>query len=276
MKSKRKEAPANVGSKIAPEAQPVLAKPAKSKPAPKLTVVAPSVLSKSTSNITPTVEIASELQQAFDHFNSTLFNGVELPQVILSLARLKKAAGMFWPKRWVRDRSKVADKHEIGLDPIFLRGTDDKFGLSVLVHEMVHELIEVRGHAPKKAYHCKRWAEAMNAVGLKPVAIKTDKNTKKDVRIEGKETGPRCTHDVVKGGEFDVAAEALIAKGFKFSWAAIPEPEKVKKDKTKKAGVKVKYTADCDTSFWGKGGIIAVCQCGCKSKFVSEDGDGDE
>lgn len=279
-KTKRKEAPATVGlTKAKPvteaqrEARAVNPKAAREKfkkiladDEAKLSV-AKSVHPKHTSNITPTVEIASELQAAFDHFNATLFDGVTLPQCILSLARLKKAAGMFWPKRWVRDRSKVADRHEIAVDPIFLRRTDDKFALSVIAHEMVHCLIEEQGHGPKRAYHCKRWAAAMKAIGLQPVAMA------KGARVEGKETGPNCTHDVVKGGEFDIAATALLDKGFKFSWAAVPEPEKVKKEKKKKAGVKVKYTCSCcENAVWGKGGMKFTCQDGGED-FVQQGGD---
>lgn len=247
----------SVHSKKTPSAQ----KPKPSKPSPQ---------PRNTSNITPTVEIASELQAAFDHFNGTLFAGMDLPQCVLSLVRLKKAAGHFWPKQWARDRSKTGGFHEIGLDPIVLRDRTDKIGLSTLAHEMVHLLLEVRGEGPKRSYHCKKWATAMKAIGLQPIAVV------KGSPVEGKETGANCTHEIVKGGEFEAAAYALLEKGFKFSWSALPVPKPEPKAKKKKAGVKVKYTCTCcDTSFWGKGGIKATCQEGGED-FVQQGGDTDE
>jgi len=228
-KSKRKEAPATVG---------LQAKPAAVKKS------APTVHKTDTArNITPTLEIANELQEAFDFFNAKLFDDEGkpgLPQCILTLVRLKKAKGYFWPKQWARDRAKTGDHHEIGIDPVVAHGRDDKETLSTLVHEMVHLLVEHMGHGPKRAYHCKRWAAAMNAIGLKPYAIV------KGVATRDKETGANCSHDIVKGGAFDKAADDLIAKGFKFSWFALTLPKPEKKKKTK-AGAKVAHVCpECE------------------------------
>lgn len=273
-KSKRKDAPASVGLKKSADAKPVLAKSAKTTP-----TAASSVHSKSTTSVKPsnsmppTLEIADELQRAFSHFNKALFDD-NLPHVVLTLTRLRKYEGLFAPKRWLHQQGKKADHHEIQLDAVRIREKGTKHALQTIVHEMVHLLVFTHTENAKEKhnpYHCKKWAVAMKAVGLQPVALVKGK------RVEGKETGANCTDDVIPGGEFDKTADDLIASGFAFNWGAIPEPEKEKKGKKKKAGVKVKYTAKCDTSFWGKGGIVATCQCGCKSKFVEQGGgDGDE
>lgn len=224
------------------------------------------------SNVAPSVEIATELQQAFDHFNRTLYAG-KLEPVVFSNCRLKKAKGYFWAKQWARRKEMKGKVHEIGLDFAKLHGENDKQVLSTLVHEMAHLQIEQIGKAPKKPFHCKYWVAAMKQVGLTPIIIDSKGN------ISSKPTGPNATHEIDKGGPFDKACDELLKSGFKLSWAseAVIEPEKPKAKK--RAGGKFKYEADCGAAFWGKPNIAANCQCGCGSEFVQldkEDADGSE
>lgn len=204
----------------------------------------------------PTLGIAQELQQAFDHFNRELFEG-QLPQCVLTLTRLRKYAGLFAPKRWVNrsQKAKENDMHEIQVDAVVMSARGDKRALSTLVHEMVHLAVEHSGHGPKKAYHCKRWAAAMKELGLQPIAIV------KGQQVSGKETGANCTHEIVKGGPFCQSADDLLKSGFVFSWGAIAEPEKVKSDKKKsKAGAKVAHVCpECNNKAWGKSSMVLVC-----------------
>lgn len=248
------------GASLAPKAAAEVAK----KPAPAAAAL---------SNAQPaTLAIAAELQQAFDHFNTEFFNK-QLPQCVLTLTRLRKYAGMFAPKRWVSRsvKAKEADMHEIQIDAVVMREKGDKRALSTLLHEMIHLAVEHAGHGPKKAYHCKRWAGIMKEMGLQPIAVV------KGQPVPGKETGANCTHEIVKGGAFDKAADALLAEGFKFSWGAIAEPEKVKgKGKKSKAGAKVAHECEgCGDKAWGKSSLKLVCGT-CKQPMVCEERDADE
>jgi len=222
-------------------------------------------------NIAPTVEIAAELQAAFDHFNATLFGGT-LEAPLLGFARLKKAHGYFWAKQWKRRGAKAHDTHEIALDPYRCSQARDKDVLGTLVHEMVHLQDEQNGTSPKRVYHTKIWAGLMKEVGLYPSTTGAE---------GGKETGPNCSHYIVKGGRFDGAADALIAKGFKFSWHAAPVVEPEKGKKKKKAGAKAKHTCpDCDVNAWGKPTLNIMCGdcdtkmiCADRADYEGEDGD---
>ncbi len=206
-------------------------------------------------NTAPSVEIATELQTAFDHFNSRLFEG-KLEPVIFSNCRLKKAKGYFWAKQWARRKDLKGLVHEIGLDFAKLHGENDKEVLSTLVHEMVHLLVEQLGKSPKKSYHCKFWVAGMHKVGLEPVIL-SSKGQPLD-----KATGPNATHTIPAGGAYDEAFKALAATGFKLSWASQPvvEPEK-KEGKKKKAGAKAKHACPtCNANAWGKPSMVITCK----------------
>jgi predicted SprT family Zn-dependent metalloprotease len=254
-----KEAPAHVGAKKLSAAKSVHSAGTKSNTMP------------------PTLEIADELQKAFAHFNQALFDN-NLPHVVLTLTRLRKYEGLFAPKRWLEQKGKKADHHEIQLDAVRIREKGAKHALQTLVHEMCHLLVYTHTENAKEKhnpYHCKKWAGAMKAVGLQPVAVV------KGVRVEGKETGASCTDDIIPGGEFDKSADALIKEGFHFSWGAVAEPEKVKKQKSKKAGAKVAHVCPkCEQKAWGKPSLNITCG-DCKKPMKAQGGkddgeDGDE
>lgn len=166
----------------------------------------------------PTTEVAAQMQEAFDFLNHSLFGG-NLPPVMMAWTRLKKAHGYFWAKTWTRKGEKTRGVHEIALDPYRCSQEKDKDVLGTLAHEMVHELDEEEGTAPKRPYHTKIWAERMKAIGLYPSTTAAP---------GGKETGPNCSHYIIEGGLFDKAADDLLAKGFKFTWTTLPLPEKAK------------------------------------------------
>lgn len=215
----------------------------------------------------PTTQIASEFQQAFEFFNRDLFDSV-LPNCVIVIDRLKKAHGMFCPKRWDQ-RDGKRDVHEIRIDTSRLvkEGKGDKDVLGTLVHEMAHLAIEHAGYGPKKAYHCKRWAALMNDLGLKPMAIV------KGVPVKDKETGANCTHAIVKGGPFDQTADKFLKEGFSFTWATLTDPPKEKAAKKSKAGAKVAHECpDCGDKAWGKASLKLVCG-GCKVPMLCEQAD---
>jgi len=210
---------------------------------------------KSTVNVAPSIEIATELQHAFDFFNNKLFGG-KLEPVIFSNCRLKKSKGYFWPKQWARRKDVKGKVHEIGLDFARLHGENDKAVLSTLVHEMAHLADEQNGTAPKKPYHGKTWVAFMQMVGLTPVILDAKGMP------TGKLTGPNSTHEIDKGGKYELAYDELAKTGFKLSWAseAVIEPEKKSKGK-KKAGAKAKHTCPkCGVNAWGKPTLHLYCQ----------------
>ena len=94
-------------------------------------------------------------------------------------------------------------------------------------------------------------AHAMLWVGLRPISLDNP----------GKMTGQRVTHEIVAGGAFDVAADRLLATGFRFRWqaavltapAGAVMPEIVKRNK-------VKFSCpDCEQNAWGAPTIRLIC-----------------
>ncbi len=263
--AKGKKAPKASAPKVAkePAKQPahgVTAKQAKKPAKPKVDHAAevaniPLSSVNLKTNVAPSVEIATQLQQAFDHFNVSLFEG-KLEPVIFSNVRLKKSLGHFWAKSWTRRTELKGKVHEIGMDFARLQTAPehgDKLVLSTLVHEMCHELIEMK--AIKENGHGKYWVAAMLMVGLEPIILNA-----KGVPT-GKATGSHSSHKIIDGDRFDAAAKELLSTGFKFVWANEPLPEPEKKPKAKKkAGAKAKHTCpSCNANAWGKPSMVLTC-----------------
>jgi hypothetical protein len=143
------------------------------------------------------------LQKAYDHFNRHLFGG-ELPQVIMTLHRHKKALGYFSPQRFVLRQDSDARVHEIAMNPDYFRTeiTTER-SLSTLVHEMVHLWQQEFGTPPNRAYHNREWADKMQEVGLMPST--TGDNG-------GKQTGQSCSHYIMSGGAFAHVAANFLAE----------------------------------------------------------------
>lgn len=214
-------------------------------------------LTKRGSNTTPTLELADQLQQAFDFFNARLFKG-ELEQCLLSYEPHKKVKGYFLPKRFVKKMEKRASGdivlHKIALNPMTHHERTTKMTLSTLVHEMVHLKVEQSGKGPVRPYHCKKWAEAMTAIGLIPVVV----NSKG--LPTGKATGANATHEIEVGGPFEEACDELIKSGFDLPISQLPELPKETKPKKKKKKDTVTYCCpSCDTKFQAKRGLNANC-----------------
>ncbi len=172
------------------------------------------------------------LQDAFDFFNTRLFAG-ELPQVLLTLHRHKRAAGYFWADRFTLRGAKAqkdAIVHEIALNPeCFLEAVPTEKTLSTLAHEMAHLWQEDRGRKkPRKAYHNKEWADKMEEIGLMP------SNTGEK---GGKRTGQRMSHYIIPGGPFarscarylELVSEAVLINAVpKITVAATSDRKKLK------------------------------------------------
>lgn len=81
----------------------------------------------------PAIKAYSELQQAYDFFNSVLFNG-DLPDMLLTFQRGRNTFGYFAPERFTGESS----VSELAMNPDYFGGRSLADTLSTLVHEMVH------------------------------------------------------------------------------------------------------------------------------------------
>jgi hypothetical protein len=79
------------------------------------------------------------LQEAYDHFNATLFEGA-LPDVFITYQRRAHSAGYFSPDCF---SGRVGDfgRHELALNPDGFIGHTDEQIVQTLVHEMTHVLL---------------------------------------------------------------------------------------------------------------------------------------
>lgn len=182
------------------------------------------------------------LYTAFDHFNAQLFDG-KLPPVMIVAQRKRNTHGYFWNGMWKDGNG--GEMSEIALNPETL-GRGPKEVLSTLVHEMVHHEQQLFGK-PSKSGHNVEWCEMMERVDLTPVGVGN---------CAGKRSGRNFTHEIVEGGKFDVACDAILKKiGEDMKWHGKVARTVKTQDKSK-----VKHTCqNCGTNIWGKEGIMVNC-----------------
>ncbi len=199
----------------------------------------------------PTRETYTALQEAYDWFNRELFQS-NLPQALIVLHRKKNAKGYFWAEMWqgATDDDKL---DEISLTPETLH-RPDKDMLSTVVHEMVHLWQYHNGKPSRTGYHNQEWADMMEEIGLHPTVNGT---------WEGKSTGQKCTHLIVDGHRFDVAATNFLEDRKVISWYGVVPVQKEAKNKNK-----ILYTCGCNpvVKVWGKAGLSIACEI-CEQTF---------
>lgn len=182
------------------------------------------------------------MSQAYDHFNTELFDG-RLPDCVIVMHRKKGAAGYFWAEQWADADDNTAD--ELAMNPDVMRGRPLNETLSTLVHEMAHLEQQHFGKPSRNGYHNKEWAKMMDAVGLAPYNVKSP----------DKRTGQSCSHNIVEDGVFVTAYDKLIDAGFVLSWSTSTAGAKKAKKQPK-----VKYACPvCDAAVWGKPGLGIMC-----------------
>jgi predicted SprT family Zn-dependent metalloprotease len=206
--------------------------------------------------LSPTAEAYGELQQAYTHFNHTLF-GDALPYCLLTMQRRsRRTLGYFCHARFSRHDGATTD--EIALNPQHFKTRSVEEVLSTLVHEMCHLWQDHFGtRRSRSGYHNKEWANKMKEAGLQP------SDTGKP---GGKETGQQMTHFCIEGGQFLLAVRELLSTAFRVSWhehvavqeegggAGSPDPH------PGRSGKRVKFTCPgCQAHAWGKDSLKLVC-----------------
>ena len=158
-------------------------------------------------NTTPTSEAYAELQVAFDHFNSAIFEGA-LPSCLISLRSDGGSIGYFSGGRFVgRATGELID--EIALNAGYFGICPIREIMQTLVHEMVHQWQHHFGTPGRGRYHNREWADKMEAIGLMP----SDTGA-----AGGKRTGDSVSDYVIDGGRFDDACRDLLTRDYTLSW----------------------------------------------------------
>lgn len=109
------------------------------------------------SDIKPAIKAYSELQQAYDWFNPSLFDKA-LPDLLITLQRGRNTFGYFAPERFTGESS----VSELAMNPDYFGGRSLADTLSTLVHEMVHvwQPLKNAGAAIMIVYGARRWRKS--------------------------------------------------------------------------------------------------------------------
>ncbi len=201
----------------------------------------------------------SVLDEAYKHFNKTLFKN-ELPDCMLLLHRKgKHNLGYFHPERFVsrdevakREAKKIKqdDVHyidELSLNPDNFIGYSDTAILSTLAHEMVHVWqYRCTEKYPRNGYHDKVWGRKMEEIGLMP------SNTGAE---GGKKTGQQMHHYILQGGKFETQSLSFL-KTHAIKATSFP----LAKNTTSQKKNKVKYSCpSCEQNAWAKPEASLIC-----------------
>ena len=162
---------------------------------------------------TPTIEIYSALQRAYDHFNTTLFGG-KLPSVLIVLQRKTKTMGYVSYQRWESGDGRTVD--ELAVNPEFFLGFSNLETLQTMVHEMVHIWQQHFGNPSRRCYHNHEWANKMISLGLMPSHTG---------RPGGRRVGQKIAEYAYSDGSFFISALRLFFSGFGLPWVdRFPQP----------------------------------------------------
>jgi predicted SprT family Zn-dependent metalloprotease len=155
---------------------------------------------------TPTEQVYTELQHAYNVFNAQLFDG-QLPPCLITMQRKNRTYGYVSGERWNNLAGTVTD--EIAMHPMHCATRSAEELLSTLAHEMVHLWQHHCGKPSRRAYHNREWAEKMEAIGLEP----------SDTGCPGgKRTGQHMSQYIRDGGPFHRTYTALLVQGCALSW----------------------------------------------------------
>lgn len=234
-------------------------------------------------SVNPTNEFYGQLQDAYDHFNQDLFDGL-LPPCLITVQREKNSTGYFSPNRW-GNASGGKHVHEIALHPGYFIDRKLIEVFQTLVHEQCHLWLHETGKPGRAGYHNQKWAAKMKSIGLIPSSTG---------QPGGKSIGQKMSDYPAENGMFKDSCLKLVAKGFHFKWVdrrsailledqadaisskrkeeilylriaeTIGNFEYLPQPDVAKLKVKVKYhCCNCETNVWGKQGLNIRCEeCG--------------
>lgn len=156
----------------------------------------------------PTLAYAAQLQEAFEHYNKHLFDGV-LPPCLMTFQRVAKTFGYFSEQRFLSAKSGEATD-EIAINPQYLANYPPLEAMQTLVHEMVHMWQYHFGKPSKRSYHNREWAAKMEAIGLMPSSTGEP---------GGARTGEKMGDYPIRGGRFlQVTLELFAGEPFFLMW----------------------------------------------------------
>ena len=180
--------------------------------------------------LSPTASFYLALQNAFDHFNTELFDG-KLPHCLMTLRSASRVYGYHHAGRFISLKGEQID--ELGLHPGFFTMRPIESVLSTMVHEMVHHWQENLGTPSPSNAHNQEWAKKMEALGLMP----------SDTGLPGgKRTGRSVSHYIIPDGKFLPSCRKLVDGGFVIPWfdrhlPAEPESQVTLVQSLKDAGI---------------------------------------
>jgi SprT-like family len=194
---------------------------------------------------TPTRVQFTAYERMFEYFNRRLFANA-LPPCLLNFSRKARTYGFFAPERWQGGAGVV--RHEISLNPSWLRSRKPIEVASTLVHEMVHLWQQEAGQPSRRGYHNAQWASKMDEVGLVPSSTAAP---------GGARVGQLVSHYIAVGGRFAEAFAAMPAD-YLLPWSCEEPEEGTGKTTTRRN--KLKYTCPaCEANVWGKPGLAVIC-----------------
>lgn len=154
------------------------------------------------------MKIYKELQYAFDHFNTRLFNG-ECQPCLITLQRQANTMGYISYNRFCNIDNSNEYLHELALNPEY-------FGVKPLIevcqticHELSHLIIWQKGLDTRKTYHNSHWADLMESIGLIP---------SHNGRIGGRRVGQKMMDYPKPDGLFVIACNDLFMRGNIIGW----------------------------------------------------------
>ena len=195
------------------------------------------------------------LQQAYDHFNATLFEGA-LPDVFITYQRRANSTGYFSPDRF-SSRTERSGQHELALNPDGFIGRSDQQIVQTLVHEMTHVWQQAHGKPPARGYHNQEWSEKLKSVGLYPSSTGM---------VGGKETGQHMSDYIIPDGPFVRSYERLAETGWRLNLQSAPHANPTRAPK-----LKTKFRCEsCGQNAWGKPDLKIICKpCGTQMRAAA-------
>ena len=247
--------------------------------------------------MTPTEELYTSMQVAFDHFNTELFEG-KLPTVLFTTQRQHGMMGYFSANRWTSAKGQKC--HEIAINPLYVGRATLIELMQTLVHEMVHCWQHCYGKPSIRTYHNKEWSDKMVSIDLipsstgKPGGSRTGQNMNDYPKPKGKfiqacvsllkdkqfalpwvdrlaTSYGDCDDEAIAQEDNTDNMEALEGLGqvlieqLNTRMSQLFGPHAFVSDRKKaKDKLKVKYTCpDCHINVWGKPGLSIMCNdCG--------------